>query len=53
MPNYPVFRDDPHFRPLHNHAGFLRLMATLKRECAGYEREFGHAGCVDRARGGA
>jgi len=41
LPNYPAFRDDPHFRPLHNHPGFLRLMADLKREWTGYQREFG------------
>ena len=41
LPNYPVFRDDPHFRSLHRHPGFLRLMADLKREWESYKREFG------------
>jgi hypothetical protein len=40
-PNYPVFRDDPHFQTLHNHPPFLRLMAALKKEWTAYQREFG------------
>ena len=40
LPNYPVFRDDPHFRSLHNHPLFLRLMADLKKEWQGYAKEF-------------
>ncbi|HEV2351478.1 MAG TPA: protein kinase [Terriglobia bacterium] len=40
LPNYPAFRDDPFFAPLHNHAPFLRLMADLKREWESYGREF-------------
>ncbi len=43
LPNYPGFRDDPHFQSLHNHPQFLRLMADLKREWEGYKREFGRA----------
>jgi len=41
LPNYPAFRDDPHFQTLHSHPGFLRLMSGLKKECDGYRREFG------------
>jgi eukaryotic-like serine/threonine-protein kinase len=41
LPNYPAFRDDPFFKPLHNNPQFLRLMAELKKEWAGYQREFG------------
>ena len=41
LPNYPAFRDDPHFRSLHNHSPFLRLMADLKRQWEAYRREFG------------
>ena len=41
LPNYPAFRDDPFFAPLHNYAPFLRLMADLKREWSTYQREFG------------
>jgi tetratricopeptide (TPR) repeat protein len=41
LPNYPAFRDDPFFTPLHNYAPFLRLMADLKREWSTYQREFG------------
>ncbi|MBI3667890.1 MAG: protein kinase [Acidobacteria bacterium] len=42
LPNYPLFRDDPHLQPLHDHPQFLRLMAGLKKEWNGYRREFGH-----------
>jgi len=41
LPNYPAFRDDPFFQPLHNHPQFLRLMASLKKEWTSYQREFG------------
>ena len=41
LPNYPAFRDDPYFAPLHNYPPFLRLMADLKREWNSYQREFG------------
>ena len=42
LPNYPVFRDDPHFKPLHKYPPFLRLLANLKKESTGYRREFGN-----------
>jgi len=42
LPNYPLFRDDPHFATLHNHPEFLRLLAGLKREWEFYKREFGY-----------
>jgi len=41
LPNYPVFRDDPHFHSLSDRPEFLRLIAELKREWAGYREEFG------------
>jgi eukaryotic-like serine/threonine-protein kinase len=41
LPNYPVFRDDPHFHSLSDRPEFLRLIAELKREWAGYRQEFG------------
>ncbi len=41
LPNYPAFRDDPHFAPLRNHPPFLRLMSDLRRTWEGYQREFG------------
>lgn len=41
LPNYPVFRDDPHFASLRNHTQFLRLLADLKRGWESYKREFG------------
>lgn len=44
LPNYPAFRDDPFFSPLHSQPQFLRLMADLKREWINYQREFGRHG---------
>lgn len=41
LPNYPAFRDDPHFASLRNHRPYLRLLADLKREWEAYAREFG------------
>ncbi len=41
LPNYPVFREDPHFRSLRERPEFLNLMAELKREWARYRQEFG------------
>jgi eukaryotic-like serine/threonine-protein kinase len=41
LPNYPVFRDDPHFHSLRERPEFLSLMAELKREWEGYRQEFG------------
>jgi len=41
LPNYPMFRDEPHFRDCHENPSFLRLMARLKREWEGYVQEFG------------
>lgn len=43
LPNYPLFRDDPHFQSMHDYAPYLKLLARLKKETAGYRREFGHA----------
>lgn len=41
LPNYPLFRDDPHFKPLAGYAPFLRLLGNLKKETEAYRREFG------------
>lgn len=41
FPNYPAYRDDPHFAPLRNHPQFLRVLAELKREWDAYQRDFG------------
>jgi serine/threonine protein kinase/tetratricopeptide (TPR) repeat protein len=41
LPNYPLFRDDPHFASLRNHPQFLRLLAGLNRAWQSYKREFG------------
>ena len=43
LPNFPAFRDDPHFQSLQNFPSYRTLLAKLKRECAGYEKEFGNA----------
>jgi TolB-like protein/tRNA A-37 threonylcarbamoyl transferase component Bud32/Flp pilus assembly protein TadD len=42
LPNYTLFRDDPHFQSLQKYPPFLRLLAKLKRELEGYRREFGN-----------
>ena len=41
LPNYPLFRDEPHFQNCQRNPAFLRLMAKLKREWDGYAQEFG------------
>lgn len=41
LPNYPLFREDPHFHSLRDRPEFLSLMAELKREWEGYRQEFG------------
>ncbi|HUJ30103.1 MAG TPA: protein kinase [Candidatus Acidoferrum sp.] len=41
LPNYPLFRDDPHFRPMHKYPAFVRLMSKLKKETESYRKEFG------------
>jgi len=41
LPNFPAFRDDPHFQVLQTYAPFRILLAKLKREWTGYEKEFG------------
>jgi len=41
LPNYPVFREDPHLHSLRERPDFLSLMAELKREWESYRREFG------------
>ena len=40
LPNYPVFRDDPHFVSLHETPRFLKLIKQLNREWTAYKREF-------------
>jgi len=40
LPNYPVFRDDPHLRPLGTHEPFRELLAGLRCEWEEYRREF-------------
>lgn len=41
LPNYPLYRDDPHLEPLRGDLGYQRLLADLKREWEDYRREFG------------
>jgi tetratricopeptide (TPR) repeat protein/tRNA A-37 threonylcarbamoyl transferase component Bud32 len=47
LPNYPVFRDDPHFKSLASYAPFLRLLGNLKKETEAYRREFGRSSPPD------
>jgi TolB-like protein/Tfp pilus assembly protein PilF/predicted Ser/Thr protein kinase len=44
LPNYPAFRNDPHFRSLHTHPQFLRLMGDLKRDWTSFHEEFATIG---------
>ncbi len=41
LPNYPLFRDDPHFEPLRSYKPYLTHMRFLKKEWDAYAREFG------------
>jgi predicted Zn-dependent protease len=41
LPNYLLFRDDPHFDSLRQQPRFVRLLADLKRDWEGYRKEFG------------
>lgn len=41
LPNYPLFRNDPHFQRLRNHPPFPRLMADLKSQLKSCKLEFG------------
>jgi len=41
LPNYPVFRDDPHFASLADDAGYRRLMRRLSSEWERYRLDFG------------
>jgi hypothetical protein len=41
LPNYHLFRDDPHFASLKNNQRYIALLTRLRREFLGYEREFG------------
>jgi serine/threonine protein kinase/Tfp pilus assembly protein PilF len=43
LPNYLLFRDDPHFNSLRQLSRFVRLLADLKREWESYRKEFGGA----------
>jgi serine/threonine-protein kinase len=41
LPNFPLFRDDPHLAPLKGHAGFDELMRGLDAEWRAFRRDFG------------
>jgi len=47
LPNYPLFRDDPHFKPLQKYPPFLRMLANLKKETNAYRREFGNPSLLE------
>jgi serine/threonine-protein kinase len=40
LPNYPLFRDDPHFREMKNQPEFARFLSGLKRTLRSFEDEF-------------
>lgn len=44
LPNYPAFRDDPHFAAYREAPGMKQLFAELETEWKGFLREFGRAG---------
>jgi non-specific serine/threonine protein kinase len=43
LPNYTLFRDDPHFQSLHDSQRFKALMAKLKRERRAFDKDFNTA----------
>ncbi|MGH9775677.1 MAG: protein kinase domain-containing protein [Candidatus Acidiferrales bacterium] len=43
LPNYPVFRDDPHFQTLRNNAQYVKLLGELRRDWEKYRREFSNS----------
>jgi serine/threonine protein kinase/Tfp pilus assembly protein PilF len=43
LPNYPLFRDDPHFQSLRNRPQYVHLLSDLQRQWKSYRREFGQA----------
>ena len=43
LPNYLLFRDDPHFSDLQADPGMNGLLAELELGWEGYRREFGRA----------
>ena len=44
FPNYPAFRDDPHFATLRDAPQMRRFMSELESEWKGFRKEFGHGG---------
>lgn len=49
LPNYPLFRDDPHFESLHSYRPYLSLMSKLQRQWIEHAREFGTTSTSARA----
>jgi TolB-like protein/Flp pilus assembly protein TadD len=43
LPNYPLFRDDPHFQNLTDNSQYQRILSELRRKWKTYGREFGKA----------
>jgi tetratricopeptide (TPR) repeat protein len=41
LPNYPAFRDDPHFQSLQKYTPFVGLLRKLQHEWKSYSQEFG------------
>ena len=44
LPNYPMFRDDPHLKPMHGYKPFQNWLGELKREWESYRRDYGKPG---------
>lgn len=40
LPNYPLFRDEPHFASLRQNPQFVQLIKQLNKEWTAYRREF-------------
>ena len=41
LPNYPLFRTDPHFSGIREEPAFQSMLSGLKRDWKDYQREFG------------
>jgi eukaryotic-like serine/threonine-protein kinase len=50
FPNYPVFRDDPYLKSLHELPEYRRFLSALKRQWVAFDREFARPGGVSTTR---
>ncbi len=51
LPNYPLFRDDPHLQGLQEYEPYQQFMNKLRREWESYRREFGSSDLPQRTQG--